>query len=121
VFGVNVGGVRTAAHHEIILLGSITFCLLTLAPSPLRAQTAEVLPETKRLEWTEADLSGRLMEGAHQFVERAIAQSVANRTSFWHRDIGSAEAYANSVQPNRDRLKTIIGAVDARLPAKMER
>jgi len=32
------------------------------------AQAGSVLPGTEPLEWEEADLSGRLMDGAHQFV-----------------------------------------------------
>src|SRR5436189_6243196 len=96
-------------------------CLLILSLQRLAAQQPEVLPQTKPLEWPEADLSGRLMDGAHQFVERKIAESISKRGSFWARDFASPDAYVKSVQPNRDRFKTIIGAVDARLPARMER
>ena len=39
---------------------------------------------------------------------------------FWQRDFSSAGAYEKSVQTNRDRLRTIIGAVDARQPAALE-
>src|SRR5206468_10594430 len=35
-------------------------------------------------------------------------------------DFSSPEAYARSVQPNRERLKTILGVVDKRLPSAME-
>ena len=61
------------------------------------------------------------MDGAHVFVERKIAESVEKRAAFWTRDFSSPEAYAKSVEPNRTRFKTIIGVVDARLPAAMER
>ena len=37
--------------------------------------------------------------------------------SFWKRDYQSAERYSQSVAPNRDHLRRIIGAVDQRLPA----
>ena len=71
------------------------------------------LTGTKPLEWEEADLSTRLMDGAHQFIERKIAEAPGKRAAFWdHRDFSSAEAYAQSVMPNRERLRVIIGAVD---------
>ena len=82
---------------------------------------AQPLPETRPLEWAEADLSGRMMDGAHTFVERKIAESMEKRGAHWARDFSSTEAYAKSVEPNRVRFKTIIGAVDARLPVGMER
>ena len=79
------------------------------------------LPDTQPLDWPEADLSTRLMDGAHLFAERKIAESVEKRATFWARDFSSAEAYAKSVEPNRAHFKTILGVVDARLPAAMER
>jgi dienelactone hydrolase len=96
-------------------------CLLMLSLSPLAAAQPDVLAGTKPLEWKEADLSKRLMDGAHQFIERKIDESISRRSSFWTRDFSSPEAYVKSVQPNRDGFKTIIGAVDARLPVRMER
>ena len=61
------------------------------------------------------------MDGAHRFVERKISESVVKRTDFWARDFSSPVAYAKSVEANRAHFRTIIGAVDARLPAAMER
>src|SRR5207247_5308290 len=81
----------------------------------------ETLPQTVPLDWEESDLSSRLMDGAHRFIERQIAESVAKRSQFWARDFSSPAAYASSVQPNRARFITNIGAVDPRLPARMER
>ena len=48
--------------------------ILTLAAlgSVLTAR-AEILPEGRSLDWEEADLSARLMDGAHRFAERKIA------------------------------------------------
>jgi len=47
-----------------------------------------------------------------RYLMQATARSVDGRAQFWKRDFSSPEAYANSVDPNRDRLRTIIGAVD---------
>src|SRR2546430_16168846 len=61
------------------------------------------------------------MDGAHRFIERKIEESLAKRSQLWSRDFSSPTAYAKSVQPNRAHFRTIIGAVDPRLPARMER
>lgn len=98
-------------------LAAIVFAGLPVAAAGLD----EILPQTQRLEWAESDLSGRLMEGAHRFIERKITEAPGKRSAFWARDYSSLEAYAKSVEPNRNRFKTIIGAVDPRLRAAMER
>ncbi|MDO8541308.1 MAG: hypothetical protein Q7S40_12790 [Opitutaceae bacterium] len=93
--------------------------LLLALPAP--GQPADPLPGTAPLTWAEMDLSTRLMDGAHAFIDRKISESPGQRTRFWHRDSSSAAADAKSVEPNREHLRIIIGAVDPRLPAGMER
>ena len=102
--------------------------LLFAAHFTFAASLAESVPPrtaqlsgTQPLEWPEADLSTRLMDGAHLFAERKIAESVEKRAAFWSRDFSSAEAYAKSIEPNRAHFQTILGVVDLRLPAAMER
>ncbi len=101
-----------------------------MKPAPLLAAAlllawltgrAAPLPQTAALDWPEADLSTRLMDGAHRFVEKKIDDSVAKRTALWARDFSSAGAYAASVAGNREHLRTILGAGDPRLPTVMER
>lgn len=87
----------------------------------LTAGTPDPLSSLPQLRWEETDLSTRLMDGAHRFVERKIAESVTKREAFWNRDFSSPEAYEKSVQANRDRFREIVGVVDARLPVVMER
>ena len=79
------------------------------------------LPSTSPLDWPEADLSTRLMDGAHAFAERKIAESLATRPARWSRDFSSPAAYVRSIAPNRDHFKSILGLVDARRPAALER
>lgn len=79
------------------------------------------LPGTSPFESSVDDLSVPLMDGAHKFVERKISESELKRSTHWQRDFSSPEAYAKSVEPNRERFRTIIGAVDARLAPGMER
>ncbi|MHC4431955.1 MAG: hypothetical protein ACYTBS_08955, partial [Planctomycetota bacterium] len=83
------------------------FCVLSAeaAVSPLTG--------TKPLQWPEEDLSERLMDGAHSFIERQIKQARTKRAKFWQDE--------SSIGGNRQRLRQIIGAVDRRLPAQMER
>ena len=97
------------------------FVVLVLWSVVRAAESRSILDGTSRLEWPEADLSARMMDGAHLFVERKIAEAPAKRASFWQRDFSSREAYEKSITPNRDRLRTIIGAVDKRLGPLMER
>src|SRR2546429_9125064 len=102
-----------------IFLG-VVVGLMTALPGTA-AERLETLPQTKPLEWEETDLSSRLMDGAHRFIERKIEESVVKRSQLWSRDFSSPAAYAKSVQPNRAHLQTIIGAEELRLPARMER
>ena len=78
-----------------------------------------VLPGTTTLTW-EDHLSERMMDGLHRFIEHKIAGSVKKRPQYWQRDFRSGEAYDKSVEPNRQRLKRILGVTDARLPPRME-
>jgi dienelactone hydrolase len=84
------------------------------------AQVAsEPLPGTKPLQ-TEGDLAARMVEGIDKYLMRELAASVEKRKQYWKPDFSSPQNYAKSVEPNRERLKKIIGVVDARLPVKME-
>jgi len=80
----------------------------------------QALAGTAPLEF-EGELWVRIVDGAHRFLDRKTAESMAGRERFWKRDFSSPEAYQKSVEPNRQRLKRILGVVDARVPAVMER
>lgn len=71
----------------------------------------EVLPGTKRLTWTDP-LDVRLMDGAHRYIDRQIDRSPSGRPRFWGRDVTSDTAYSQSVAGNRERFRTIIGAIN---------
>ena len=66
-----------------------------LLPFSLIAQESKVepLPGTEPLDWPEEDLSERLMDGAHAFVERKIGESKQKRSRFWDYDFSSPDAY----------------------------
>ena len=77
------------------------------------------MPGAKPLDW-DGDLGNRMMTGAHQMMDRLIADSPQHRAAFWHRDFSSPAAYEKSVEPNRERFRHIIGAVDLRVPPSLE-
>lgn len=105
------------ARHLLLVLSAffIAVGLVWAAEKP-----PQTLPGTKPLTWTD-DLSVRIVDGAHRFLDRKTAESVAGREKFWKRDHSSPEAYAKSVEPNRERFKKIIGVVDSRVPVVMDR
>jgi hypothetical protein len=101
-------------------------CLSLTFVTQLRAADSEIvtIPGTKPLTWPETggELSDRLMNGAHAFVDRQIAEAQGKRKQFWSYDFSSPEAYLKSIAPNRERFKKMIGVVDPRVsPVRMER
>ena len=95
-------------------------CLLTVLILLPAAALAQSLPGTAPLTWTD-DLSVRMMDGAHRFAERKIAESAVARQRHWRRDFASRERYEESVAANRRRFREKTGVVDSRVPAAMER
>ena len=85
------------------------------------AAAPQPLAQTAALDWPEEDLSGRLMDGAHRFVERQIATMQARTDRFWKYDRSSAAAWTAALTGNRDRLREIIGAIDQRVAPALER
>ncbi len=80
----------------------------------------ETLPNTKPLTW-EGDLSEKMLDGVHAYIERKIDESLITRQKFWHRDLSSKETYEKSIMPNRARFIKYIGAVDPRVPPVLQR
>ncbi|SRR5579875_551794 len=75
---------------------------------------AEPLPETKPLT-RDGDIAAQMVEGIDKYLMRELAASVEKRKQYWRPDFSSAEAYTKSVQPNRERLKKLLGVVDERV------
>jgi len=96
----------------VVTLGVGTIQAADVKPEPL--------PGTAPLDW-DGELWVRIVDGAHRFLDRKTAESVAGREKFWKRDFSSPKAYRKSIQPNRERFKKMIGVVDPRVPVVMER
>src|SRR5688500_10562677 len=103
----------------LIAVMMVVFATNTFAQSkgiqPIRYDSMpSVLPGTKEMTSTLSPLetSRKMLEGAHQFIERKIAGSVAVRSQLWKRDLSSSAAYARSIDGNRMRFMHAIGVVD---------
>jgi dienelactone hydrolase len=59
-----------------------------------------------------------MVAGIDRFLDRQTELALARRPTYWKRDYSSAQAYERSLEPNRARLRKIIGVVDERLPCK---
>jgi len=87
------------------------------APHPAVAQpdpALEQLAGTQPLVLDEP-LDVVMVRGINYFAERELADSPNRRAAKWNRDYSSPEAYQKSIEPNRRRLREIIGAVDERV------
>jgi dienelactone hydrolase len=102
-----------------LLFSQITFGALLVVLFSCPPLLAEPLPGTKPLT-IEGDLTAQMVAGIDKYLMHELAASVEKRKQFWKPDFSSPENYTKSVQPNRERLKKIIGVVDQRLPPKME-
>lgn len=72
------------------------------------------LPGTEPLT-AEGDLAAQMVDGIHRFLLAETLSQAANRAQLWNRDYSSPQRYAQSVDPNRERFRRIIGAVDPRV------
>jgi dienelactone hydrolase len=55
-----------------------------------------------------------MVDDIRAFLLRETAQSTGTRAAYWKRDYKTRAGYEQSVSPNRERLRKIIGAVDQR-------
>lgn len=100
---------RSCGGSRLILLLALTFAA---------SRGAEALPGTTLLEGN-ADLSEQMAAGISRFFEREAQLSSDGRPAYWQPDFSSAENYAASLKPNRERLARMLGVVDAR-PSAVE-
>ena len=106
-------------HHTAIPFHHLTLpaagTLFAVCASAILAQEVTPLSGTKPLTMP-GDLSAQMVEGIDRFLLHEIGNSIDGRKQYWHRDLASPDAYNQSVEPNRQHLRAIIGAVDKRTP-----
>src|SRR5690606_39003257 len=66
------------------------------------------------------DLSIKMVDGLHRFLDRALSESIAKRQRHWNRDYSSADAYLRSIDLNRRRFRKIIGLTEDKVVARLE-
>ena len=90
--------------------------LMGLSTSATAKQTQPTqLPGTAPLEMT-GDIASHLVDVADRFLLDQLERAAQHRKKYWHRDLTSREAYKTSVEPNRDRLRHLLGPHDDRVP-----
>lgn len=94
--------------------------LSTVLTLLVHAEPPPTLPGTALLTRT-GDLSAQMHQAALRDMDQRIADAPATRSTHWHRDLTSPEAYTRSIAPNREHLRRILGLGDQRLPVSMER
>lgn len=77
-----------------------------------------VLEGTKPLTWelSPAQMSEKMLNGAHVFIDRKIDESAFNRAKSWNLKFASREEYEKSIEPNLERFRKYIGVVDRSVP-----
>lgn len=96
--------------RPLVLIGS--FCLLSTIG--LAQDRPIVLPGTQPLT-ADKPLDVLMVEGIDRFCLKEIEKAREQRESLWQRDYSSVEAFQLRVAPYREKLQTIIGAVDKRV------
>ncbi len=91
------------------------FLVLLLPSVPSGAQDGGgPLPGTSPLD-LQGDLALAMVGGIDAYLSRELASSPEYRSARWKPDFSTADAYAQSLEVNRARLRRIIGAVDPRV------
>ena len=98
---------RTLACR-FVFFAALIFCAESLAAE------AESLPGTQPL-MLDGDIASQLVDGVDAFLLAQVEKSTERRARLWKRDFSSAEKYVASVEPNRARLRSILGARDPRV------
>jgi dienelactone hydrolase len=96
---------------RIILSTIIAFFLPTVA-------YAQALPGTKLLEG-KSDFAKVMVEGIDCYLTKQTELAAKERAKSWQPDFSSVDAFNKSVQPNRERFRKIIGAIDQRMSVTM--
>ncbi len=104
-------------------IASLVCVLCVLAAGPAAAQVDLAAPHLAGTQPLELDepLDVVMVRGINYFAERELVDAPHRRAAKWNRDYSSLEAYEASVAGNVERLKTIIGAVDPRSPARLSK
>ncbi len=99
--------------RPFLLTLAICLCVTTVSAQDRPAQVPGTQPLT-----VDKPLDVFMIEGLDRFCLKEIEKAREQRESLWKRDYSSLAAYEKSIAPYREKFRTIIGAVDPRVPAK---
>ncbi|HEY2466451.1 MAG TPA: hypothetical protein VGI45_01250 [Terracidiphilus sp.] len=77
-------------------------------PEPVLAGTAPLR--------IDGDLALKMVDRIHHYLLDETVKRSQERGRLWNRNYSSADRYQQSVEPNRQRLRQLIGAIDNRVP-----
>lgn len=99
--------------HRFLAIAVAASLWFINAGFPVLGQTPtdDQLPGTAPLA-LEEPLDVVMVRGINRFAERELAAARDRRAARWNRDYSSPEAYDRSLEPNRQRLATMLGIVD---------
>jgi len=101
----------------LVLLGPFTLSLDAQSVERRADLPPEPLTGTELLT-LDGDPAELMVAGVDRFLLRELTLSVERRAAHWQRNFSSPEAYERSVEPNRQRLASMLGLIDSRVPAK---
>src|SRR3984893_10279572 len=90
---------------------AVALCLSLVSPGTEHTVFTGCGPLT-----AQGDIAAQMVDGIHRYLEKATAASGEQRATLWKRNYESAQSYEQSIAPNREHFRRIIGVVDARLP-----
>ncbi len=67
----------------------------------------------------DGDLASKMVADIDKFLLRQIDEAAVRRSKFWKRDFSTPEAYAKSVDTNRQHLREMLGMRDELTPGRL--
>ena len=110
------GMYRYAAWQQILFLA----CCVHVTASASTAQTAQDFMSGSDPLTISQPLDVIMVDGINRHALRSLKDSVSNRSEHWRPDYSNPSAYIKSVAANRDRFRTVIGAVDGRITQNLK-
>ena len=83
------------------------------------AAHGQQLPDTLPLT-SQGDIPAEMVAGIDKYLLRELDASILKRASFWHRDSSSTTAYLQSIEPNRQRFRKLLGITETRSKPNMQ-
>jgi hypothetical protein len=117
---VSPSAMAPLAQHRLWFV-ALCCCVALKAALPCAAQEPAFLAAAQPLD-IEGDIALHMLDGVSRFLHSKNQQVIEQRAQHWQPDFSSAEAYARSLQSNRQRLANMLGIVEPRIiPSEMDK